>query len=81
MNLEVFPADCPNHAMFSSHAAYLFRLLFGPCMLFFKAWDFQHIANLFLYGVATIGTPMFCNFYVKNLRCRTVPSLWTLGHN
>jgi hypothetical protein len=33
--LEVFPADCPKHVLFSSHAAYLFRLLFGPYIFYF----------------------------------------------
>ena len=36
-NLEVFPADCPEHTMFLSHAAYFFKLLFGPCMFIFDS--------------------------------------------
>jgi hypothetical protein len=61
--LEVFPADCPEHTLFSSHAAYPFELLFGPCMLIFGS-GVPANSQLFLKSIATLGTPMYVTTHV-----------------
>ena len=80
--LEVFPADCPKHTMFSNHAAYFFKLLFGSCMFYFGLGVPAYSQFIFIEYCYSRHPDVFnCSYNLHKLRCRTVPSLWTLGHD